>query len=74
MAFCEWSTGKDLWDAMVRLWSPFKDKWHGELKEGVEYAMASEWEEAKKKREQSYEDFEKKEYLRLKKKYENDGL
>ncbi len=37
MAFHEWSSGKDLWDAMQRLWFPFKDKWNGELLDGVEY-------------------------------------
>jgi hypothetical protein len=37
MAFQEWSRGKDLWDAMKRLYYPFKEKWHGELLDGVEY-------------------------------------
>lgn len=37
MSFCEWETGNDKEDAMQRLLSPFKDKWHGELKDGVEY-------------------------------------
>jgi hypothetical protein len=37
MSFGEWETGNDLWDAMNRLWFPFKDKWGGELKDGVEY-------------------------------------
>ena len=37
MFFGQWSTGNDLWDAMQRLWFPFKDEWHGELKDGVEY-------------------------------------
>jgi hypothetical protein len=37
MVFCEWSTDNDLWDAMNRLWFPFKEKWHGELKDNVEY-------------------------------------
>ena len=37
MAFGEWSNGNDLWDAMNRLWFPFKDKWGGELKDGVKY-------------------------------------
>ncbi len=37
MAFGEWESGNDLWDAMNRLWFPFKDKWFGDLKDGVEY-------------------------------------
>lgn len=37
MAFGEWSQDNDLWDAMNRLWFPFKDEWNGELKDGVEY-------------------------------------
>lgn len=37
MCFGEWESGNDLWDAMNRLWFPFKDKWDGELKEGVEF-------------------------------------
>lgn len=37
MCFGEWETGNDLWDAMERLWFPFKNKWNGELKDGVEY-------------------------------------
>lgn len=36
MCFQDWESGNDLWDAMQRLWMPFKDKWFGELKEGVE--------------------------------------
>jgi len=45
MAFCEWETNNDLWDAMQRLWYPFKDKWHGELKDGVEYYNIAPWEQ-----------------------------
>lgn len=37
MSFCSWSTGNDLWDAVNRLWYPFKDKWGEELKDGVTY-------------------------------------
>ena len=38
MSFQEWSMNhNDLWDAMNRLWFPYKDKWGGELKDGVEY-------------------------------------
>lgn len=37
MNFCEWESGNDKQDAMERLLFPFKDKWHGELKDGVEY-------------------------------------
>lgn len=44
MAFEEWESGNNLWDAMNRLWFPFKDKWNGELKDGVEYYFVSPWE------------------------------
>lgn len=44
MCFGEWETGNDLWDAMQRLWFPFKDKWDGELKDGVEYYLKPPWE------------------------------
>ena len=37
MSFMSWSTDKDKWDAMQKLWFPFKDKWGEELLEGVEY-------------------------------------
>lgn len=37
MAFEEWESGMDLWDAINRLWFPFEREWNGELKEGVEY-------------------------------------
>lgn len=37
MSFSEWCSGNDLWDAMNKLWSPFKNKWGEELKDGVEY-------------------------------------
>lgn len=37
MCFSEWESGNDLWDAMNRLWYPFKGEWGSELKDGVEY-------------------------------------
>lgn len=37
MVFMEWSNGNDLWDAMNRLWFPFKDEWGKKLKDNVEY-------------------------------------
>jgi hypothetical protein len=43
MDFESWSTGKDKWDAMQRLWYPFKDEWLGELKDGVEYWFTEPW-------------------------------
>ncbi len=45
MSFCEWVPGNDLWDAMNRLWYPFKDDWFGDLKDGVEYYYKGPWEE-----------------------------
>jgi len=45
MIFNEWDSGNDLWDAMERLYSPFKDEWNSELKEGVEYYSQSEMDE-----------------------------
>lgn len=42
MSFGEWSNGKDLWDAMITLYSPFKERWGGELKDGVEYYRREE--------------------------------
>lgn len=42
MSFGEWN-GDDLWDAMNRLWFPFKDKWGGELRDGVEYYSNEPW-------------------------------
>jgi len=45
MVFCEWSSGNDLWDAMNRLWFPFKDEWNGELLDGVEYYHGEPWKE-----------------------------
>lgn len=45
MAFEEWERGKDLWDAMNKLWFPFEDEWGGKLKEGVEYYFTAPWEE-----------------------------
>jgi hypothetical protein len=37
MCFGSWESGNDLWDAMNRLWFPFKDKWGDELLDGVSY-------------------------------------
>tara|TARA_R110000851_G_scaffold291462_3_gene445827 strand:- start:11375 stop:11653 length:279 start_codon:yes stop_codon:yes gene_type:complete len=38
MCFESWSIdGQDKWDAVQRLWFPFKEEWGKELKEGVEY-------------------------------------
>lgn len=45
MSFSSWERGNDLWDAMNRLWFPFKDKWGGELKEGVSYYFTAPWED-----------------------------
>jgi hypothetical protein len=47
MCFGEWVTGDDLWDAMERLWFPFKDKWGEELKDKVEYYFKTPWEAEK---------------------------
>ena len=44
MQFGEWIKGNDLWDAMNRLWFPFKNEWGKELKDGVEYYYTSPWE------------------------------
>jgi hypothetical protein len=44
MAFQSWSKGNDLWDAMQRLWHPFKGEWGKELKDGVEYYSIPPWE------------------------------
>jgi len=46
MVFCEWSIDhNDLWDAMNRLWFPFKDEWGKELKDNVEYYYGEPWKE-----------------------------
>lgn len=37
MIFWELQPGKDLWDAMQRLWKPYVSGWGGELVPGVEY-------------------------------------
>lgn len=37
MAFYEWDTNNDLWDAMIKLNFPFKKEWEKELLDGVEY-------------------------------------
>jgi len=44
MVFEEWESGNNLWDAMQRLMSPFKDEWGGELKDKVEYYYSNPWE------------------------------
>lgn len=44
MVFEEWSNGNDLWDAMNRLWFPYKGKWGEELKDNVEYYGVAPWE------------------------------
>ena len=46
LVFCDWTTGKDKWDAVQKLWYPYKDKWGGELKEGVEYYFGEPWKDA----------------------------
>lgn len=44
MVFSEWETGNDLWDAMNRLWYPFKGEWgNSELKDGVEFYGKAPW-------------------------------
>ena len=45
MTFQSWASGKDKWDAIQRLWFPFKEEWNGELLEGVEYYGKAPWEE-----------------------------
>lgn len=43
--FNDWESGNDLWDAMQRLWFPFKEEWGKELKGGVEYYSKAPWEQ-----------------------------
>jgi len=43
MVFQEWESGNDLWDAMNRLWFPFKNEWGKELKDNVEYYGIPPW-------------------------------
>ena len=43
MCFNEWETDNDLWDAMNRLYYPFKKNWGGELKDKVEYYNQVPW-------------------------------
>lgn len=51
MSFCDWSSNNnDKWDAMQRLWYPFKDTWNGELKDGVEYYYGAPWENKKEEK------------------------
>ena len=44
MSFADWESGHDLWDAMQKLWFPFKDEWGEELKDGVEHYFIPPWE------------------------------
>ncbi len=44
MFFEEWSSGKDKWNAMKRLWTPFKKENNRELEDGVEYYFTAPWE------------------------------
>lgn len=44
MTFECWSKGRDKWDAIQKLWFPFKDEWNGELLDGVEYYREAPWE------------------------------
>lgn len=44
MAFQDWETGNNLFDAMQRLWFPFKNEWGKELKDKVEYYFKPPWE------------------------------
>lgn len=48
MFFQEWSEGNDLWDAMIRLWSPFDGDWGQKLREGVEYYEGEPWKNEKR--------------------------
>ena len=46
MCFGEWETGNDLWDAMERLWYPYKGEWGtSDLKDGVEFYYKAPFEE-----------------------------
>jgi len=45
MVFCSWVSGNNLWDAMQRLWFPFKGEWGKELNDGVEYYFKGPWEQ-----------------------------
>jgi len=51
MIFEEWVDGDDLYDAMERLMYPFKDTWHGVLKDKVEYSHGFPWEEKNNKKQ-----------------------
>lgn len=45
MNFEECDSGNNLWDAMNRLWSPYKGEWdRSELKDNVEYYIYGPWE------------------------------
>jgi len=45
MSFESWDKDNDLWDAMERLWFPFKEVWGEELKDKVEYYYNEPWDE-----------------------------
>lgn len=50
MCFNEWETGDDLWDAMNRLWHPFKGDWsRSELIDKVEFYIKEPWKQILKK-------------------------
>jgi len=42
MVFSEWEIGNDLWDAMQRLYYPYKEEWGGILKDKVSFYKKSE--------------------------------
>lgn len=46
LAFESWMGDgvNDKWDAVQRLWMPYKGEWYGELKDGVEYYHERPWE------------------------------
>ena len=44
MSFEDWCSGKNKWDAMQKLWSPFENVENRVLKEGVEYYFNATWE------------------------------
>jgi hypothetical protein len=48
MVFEKWESGNDLWDAVNRLWFPFKEEWGGELKDNVELYGIAPWEDKSK--------------------------
>lgn len=46
MFFEDWVSGKNKFDAVLRLMSPFKEGSHTEYKEGVEWYGRGPWEQA----------------------------